>query len=359
MTRANLIGTLALLGAGLSGCSNTVAPISAPPRAFRLGFSATPPRLTTESALQTIEAWRPRGDIAQITQDVPWRALLADSGAALLVRRNLQALAALYHGRGLPIIVQLDVTNGLSRDREAPELIALGRSIVEPAIQALYREYVAAVDSIVHPEYLGLAMETNLIRTDSPPEVYAAIVRMTAAGDAALVAQGSTAKRFVSVQVETAWGRLPDVGRFVGIETERADFPFIGAIGLSSYPFLGGFAEPEEVPEDYYARLNESGAPALPMLVVEGGWTSASMPGVPPSPDRQARWIARQMELADRAGLVAVTQISYTDLDLSTYPASARASLAPFAELGLVDSALQPKPALAVWDEAFSRPLRR
>ena len=236
-------GSMALLVGAIVSCSSGVAPNSAPVRSYRLGFSATPPRLTIQSVLQTIEAWRPHADIAQITQSVPWRALLADTSAAELVRRDLKDLATLYHSRGLPLIVQIDVTDGLARDREAPELVALGRSITEPSVQQRYREYLAAVDSILHPEYLGLAMETNLVRAVAPPSVYAAVVTMAGGGENTLAAQGSTAKRFVSVQVETAWGRLPNVGHFVGINADRADFPFITALGLSSYPFLAGFAD--------------------------------------------------------------------------------------------------------------------
>jgi hypothetical protein len=255
------------------------------------------------------------------------------------------------------LIVQIDVTDGLARDREAPDLVALGRSISEPAVQQRYREYLAAVDSILHPEYLGLAMETNLVRAIAPPSLYAAVVTMARGGENSLVAQGSTAKRFVSVQVETAWGRLPNVGHFVGIDADRADFPFITALGLSSYPFLAGFANPSDVPVDYYARLNETSPTKLPMLIVEGGWSSGSVTGVTSSPERQALWIKRQMELADRAGLVAVTQIAFTDLDLSTYPVPPGSILPLFAQLGLVDVDFHPKPALAEWDRAFARPL--
>jgi hypothetical protein len=94
------------------------------------------------------------------------------------------------------------------------------------------------------------------------------------------------------------------------------------------------------------------------MLVVEGGWSSAAVTGVTSSPERQARWITRQMELADRAALVAVTQISFTDLDLSTYPVPPGSILPLFATLGLVDTDFHPKPALAEWDRAFARTLR-
>ena len=35
------------------------------------------------------------------------------------------------------------------------------------------------------------------------------------------------------------------------------------------------------------------------MMVMEGGWSSASVAGVASSPDLQARYIRRQMQLAD------------------------------------------------------------
>ncbi len=343
----------------LLACSKGVAPNTNVPRSYRLGFSATPPKLTIESVLATIDAWRPHADVAQITQTVPWRALLADTTAPALVRRDQKELVALYRSRGFPLIIQLDVTDGLNRQAEAPELVALGRSIAEPAVQQVYREYVAAVDSILHPEYLGLAMETNLVRAIAPASLYAAVKAIAALGENTLVSQNSTATRFISVQVETAWGRLPDVGQFAGIATDRADFPYIKTIGLSSYPYLAGFAEPGDVPIDYYARIAESGATRLPMLIVEGGWSSGSVTGVTSSPDKQARWIKRQMELADRASLVAVTQITFTDLDLSAYPVPPGSILPLFAQLGLVDANLNPKPALAEWDSAFTRPLRK
>jgi hypothetical protein len=357
MLRTNK-GRIVLLLAAVAACAKTTTPTSDLPRTYRLGFSATPPRLTIQSVLQTIDAWRPHADIAQITQTVPWKALLADTTAPFLVRRDQKDLVALYRSRGLPLMIELDVTDGLARDREAPELVALGRSIAEPAVQQKYREYVAAIDSILHPEYLGLAMETNLVRAIAPGGVYAAVKAIAAQGENTLVTQHSTVIRFISVQVETAWGRLPNVGHYVGIDTDRADFPFIRALGLSSYPFLGGFADPADVPVDYYARLSESTGGPLPMLITEGGWSSGSVSGVTSSPEKQARWIARQVELADKAGLVAVTQITFADLDLSTYPVPPGSILPLFAQLGLVDADLHPKPALAEWDRAFARPLR-
>jgi hypothetical protein len=352
---ALLAGVAATTAAACGGGSTDP---TLPARTFCMGFSALPPRPSLESVLATIEAWRTHADCANVSLTPPWRALLADTSAAFLVRRDTRELAALYRSRGLPLLVQIDATDGLGREREAPELVALGRSISEPAVQAAYREYVLAVDSIVRPDYLGLAMETNLVRAIAPATLYSALRTMVNASAAALAASGSTTKLFVSVQVETAWGRLPTAGSFVGVATDRRDFPFIHALGLSSYPFLGGFAQPEEVPDDYFARLAADGGPALPMLVMEGGWSSASVGPVSSSPEKQARWIRRQVALADRASLVAITQLTFTDIDLDVVELPPGSIVPLFASIGLVDEDFHAKPALAEWDRARRRPRR-
>lgn len=222
-------------------------------------------------------------------------------------------------------------------------------------MQQAYREYVLAVDSQIHPDYLGLAIETNLIREVAPARLYDALRSMVGATATALGARHSTTKLLVSVQVDVAWGRLTGGGSYRGIARDLADFPFIQALGLSAYPFLAGFARPQDVPGDYYARI--AAEARLPVLVTEGGWASVSVPGQESSPEEQAQWIARQMQLADSARAVAVLQIPFTDLDMAAWggvPESQTLSL--FSHIGLVDTSLQPKPALAVWDSTFKRP---
>jgi hypothetical protein len=269
------------------------------------------------------------------------------------VRSNEVGLANLFRGYGLRVVVMVDVTDGLARDREAPELVAAGRSITEPAVQALYRDYVRSVATLVQPDYLGLAAETNLIRAAAPDSVYDALVTMTNAAAADLGTLGATSRLYVSVQVEVAWGGLGG-GGYQGIATDLADFPFIEALGLSSYPYLGGIAVPGDLPLDYYSRLATESS--LPVLVVEGGWPSESVGSVSSTPAVQARFIGRQMELLAAANAVAVFQLTYADLHPSIFPPGSILPL--FATLGLVDTALAPKPALAVWDSVFARPRR-
>ncbi|HEU4722760.1 MAG TPA: hypothetical protein VFS59_15485 [Gemmatimonadaceae bacterium] len=352
MTRSTLVTLAAVLSCASSG---TEPASEGGTRTYRMGFSWMPPRPTVPEVLRTIDSVGKHADGALMVVDVPWKALLADTSASQLVRRDNLPVAQLFRQRGLPIVATLELANGLDRTAEAEALVALGRSIAEPAVQRAYREFAVAFDSIVRPEWLGLAMETNLIRAAAKPTVYAAVVTMTNAAAAELRAAGSPTKLMVSVQVETAWGRLAGAGGgvFVGVQRDRTDFPFVQVLGLSSYPYLGGFATPEQMPLDYYTRV--AGGWAAPMMVVEGGWTSGSVPGVASSPELQARYIRRQMQLADEAKLLGVYQITFTDLDLSSFPVPSGSILPLFAELGLVDASYRAKPALAVWDSVRGR----
>ena len=342
----------------LLGCAASTDPPSSAvgSRTYRMGFSPIPPRLSTAEVLRTADEMSRHADAALMVLDIPWAALLADTNAAFLVRRDQLQLARLLTQRGVPLVAALEPANGLDRGAESAALVALGRSITEPAVQRAYREYVVAFDSIVRPDYLVIAVETNLIRAASKPSVYGALVAMSNAAAAQLRAAGSTTKLMVSVQVDVAWGRLTGSGSFVGIARDRADFPFVDVLGLSSYPYLAGFTSPEDIPLDYYSRLTTD-AP-LPMIVTEGGWTSGSVAGVSSSPDLQARYIRRQMQLADAAKLLGVFQITFTDLDVASFNLPPGSILPLFAQLGLVDANYRAKPALAVWDSARSVGMR-
>jgi hypothetical protein len=228
--------------------------------------------------------------------------------------------------------------------------------LTEPAVRDAYVRYVAAFAAVIQPEYLSVASETNLVRAAAPPALYAALV--DAAGRAAVEAKRRSAatRVFTTIQVEVAWGR-PRPGTFVGIARDRVDFPFVEALGLSSFPYLGGFVEPEEVPLDYYTRL-QAGSTVLPMLVIEGGWPSAGAAGIASSPDKQRRYIQQHVRILDAARASAYFQITFTDLDVAGFAVPANSSLPLFATLGLVDVNFAPKPALQAWDDTFRRPYR-
>jgi hypothetical protein len=55
---------------------------------------------------------------------------------------------------------------------------------------------------------------------------------------------------------------------------------------------------------------------------------------------------------------IAWFQLTYTDIELHSLSPSLAAGLLPFSRLGVVDTLLAAKPALAAWDAQFARPLR-
>ena len=340
---------LVLLGVLLTGCSDSGGPDGSA-RRYLMGFSAIPPRMDTTLLLETLTLASQHSDAGLIQLSIPWDILLIDTAAATEVRLVRLPLLNFYRGSGKKIVVALDVTNGLDRSAEDPILVGLGQSITDTMVQRLYREYVSAVDSILHPDYLSLAAETNLIRLAAPAAVYNAVVTMVNDAATDLAVQGSTTRLMVSVQVETAWGRLQGTSNFVGIAQDRSDFPFLDALGLSSYPYLGGFTQPEDIPGDYYDRLVED--QPLPVLVLEGGWPSESAGSIISSPQLQVRYIQRHGEILAATNARGLFQITFTDLHPSLFPPGSTLSL--FATLGLVDTALLAKPALAAWDELLN-----
>lgn len=344
---------LALAAAGCSDDDDSPFLPSSPTRAFRMGFSPFPPRPELPLLVATVDLWAQRADAGLILVDPPWAALLAGEDPDSLIRGNQLGIADYFRTKGLRVIVSIDPTNGLDRSAESPALVAAGRSLGEPEVRELYRRYATAMDTIVRPDYIGLASETNLVRAIAPAALYNAVAQAADTAAASIRAVDPAAKLYATVQVEVAWGRPG--GTFVRTDQDRADFPFADAIGLSSFPYLGGFSDPDSIPLDYYSRLQPGAAAALPLLVIEGGWPSVPVGAVASTTAMQARYIARHAKMIGAAPVVAWFQITFTDLDEAVY-GFPPGSLTPFANLGLVDVDLSPKPALAEWDAVFARP---
>ena len=347
---------LALACAGFLACSDdstSPPPDEGPTRTYRMGFSGIPPRIDFDIAIQSIDMWSHRADAAIISMELPWDSLLAGVSAEEMVAREQAGLADYFRSKGHELWIYLDPANGLDRAGESDALVRNGRSITEPEIQAMFRRYAVVIDSMIEPAHLGLALETNLIRAAAPDSLYQAIRDVANAAAVDVRLSNPDVKLSVSVQVDVAWGGLVG-GGYQGVDQDFFDFPFVDELGLSSYPYLAGFEEPEDVPLNYYSRLVEGRT--IPVMITEGGWTSESVDAIVSSEDEQRRYIVRQAQLLDEVGATAVFQLTFTDIDLTSFPPDPILYL--FATLGLVDVDLNPKPALAAWDAVFARSRR-
>ncbi len=322
-------------------------------RTYRMGFQSSAPRIDFDLVIKSLHIWEQRADAAMITTEVPWDSLYAGMTPQTYVVNNFKGLVDYYRSKNFPLWVYIDPANGLNRGSDALALVARKKSISQADAQKLYRRFVFVMDSILMPDHLGLALETNLIRGSSPDSIYHGIVK--AANDAAqeVRAFDKQVKLSISVQVDYAWGKLNN-GVFVPVDKDFSDFPFMEEIGLSSYPYFV-FDKPQDIPLDYYSRLLTG--KQVPVFVTEGGWSSATVATYAGSVEKQRDYMIRQSQLLDAVEASAWFQLTFTDIDVTALPAGVPDNIVLFSNLGLVDKDLKPKPALDAWDSIFKRPL--
>src|SRR5258708_37929604 len=168
---------VAFLATVAAAWGDSAGPVSAP-RSFLMGFSDFPPRLDSTIVIPALNYWIPHADAAIMHVSPPWAALIGGVSPAAAVDDVEVPLANYYRAKGLALVFTVDATDGLNRAAEAPEPVALGRSITDTAIQRMYRHWVTPVSPPLPPEYLGLVAETNLIRVAAPDSGYRAVVTM-------------------------------------------------------------------------------------------------------------------------------------------------------------------------------------
>lgn len=343
----------------LCGACSKKEEVTPSTRTYRMGFQNSAPRFDDINLfLRSLDIWTQRADAAMITTEPPWAKLLAGESPVKYAIDNYKGLVDYYRSKNLKLWIYLDPQNGLERTQDAAELVAAVKSIAQPEIQKIFRRFAIVMDSLYKPEHLGLALETNLIRGATTATIYNGVVK--AANDAAadIKARKSSAKLSVSVQADFAWGKLQGTS-YQGINKDFIDFPFIEELGISSYPYLV-FDKPSDIPVDYYSRLTEG--KNLSVFISEGGWASQSVTSparvFSSSPQAQADYISHHASLLDRANATAVFQLLFTDVDLAAIPTNVSPNILLFTTIGMVDTQFQPKPALAIWDNVFARPLK-
>ncbi len=339
-------------------CKEEVDPI--PSRTYYMGFQNSAPRYDNiDIVLQALSLWTPRADAAMITTEVPWKQLLNGVTVNDYVLSEYKGLVDYYRILDLKLWVYIDPQNGLDRTNDAVDLQKAGKSIADVDMQLLYQKFVIAMDSILHPDHLGLALETNLIYAAAPTSIYEGVKVAANNAAAAIRLRNETLPLSISIQAETAWNKFSG-GPYAGIAKDFTDFPFIDELGISSYPYFG-FSKPNNIPINYYSRLIEG--KNIPVFISEGGWPTESLTTADQSfvssQEIQRDYFTQHGKLLDEVKATAIFQLPFTDIDTDYLPADAPENIVYFTSLGLVDKSLQPKLALSIWDELYNRKLTK
>jgi hypothetical protein len=344
----------------LASCKKDDPPAT---RTYRMGFQNSAPRFDDFNLfIQSLAIWTPRADAAIISTEVPWDSLYAGKSASSYVINHYKGLVDYYRSKNFMLWVYIDPANGLDRSADAPELAALGKSMMQNDAQKIYRRFAVVMDSILRPEHLGLALETNLIRAASPASLYNSLKKAVNDAAAEVRVVDKNVKLSVSVQADVAWGRLLGNGVYIGMAQDFVDFPFMEELGISSYPYFG-FSKPEDIPLNYYSKLIEG--KSLPIFVSEGGWpsqsftiTGANQKTITSDLTVQQNYFTRQSQLLDNAKAIGLFQLVVTDIDSSSVPSNIDPNINNFIYLGVLDLNLKPKPSLTTWDGLFKRTLQ-
>lgn len=173
-------------------------------RTYRMGFQNSAPRVDFDLTIRSLQLWEQRADAAMITTEVPWDSLYAGTSPKNYVLNNFKGLVDYYRSKNFKLWVYIDPANGLNRGSDALALVARKKSIAQANVQQLYRRFAFVMDSILKPDHMGLALETNLIRGAAPDSVYKGVKK--AANDAftEIRAYDKHAKMSVSIQVDYA-----------------------------------------------------------------------------------------------------------------------------------------------------------
>src|SRR5260370_11896206 len=139
-----------------------------------MGFSDFPPRLDSTIVIPALNYWIPHADAAIMHVSPPWAALIGGVSPAAAVDDVEVPLANYYRAKGLALVFTVDATDGLNRAAQAPELVALGRSITDTAIQRMYRQWVTAVAPHPHPDYPPPAAQPHLLPPAPPASAHPA-----------------------------------------------------------------------------------------------------------------------------------------------------------------------------------------
>jgi hypothetical protein len=253
------------------------------------------------------------------------------------------------------------VSGNASAYKFGPVVIALGvardapggvKSTVDwsTAQRQRFLDAVTAVARDLRPEFLALGVETNRLY-QSDPASFEGFVRGYAEAYEAVKKVSPGTRVFTIWQLELMRGTayLMTARQETAPQWDLLARFKLDVAAYTTYPYLH-FADPKDVPDDYYADAAKRNA--APIAFTEIGWPSADLGGAATgsayggTPEEQAAFVAR---------FFALTRALAPALALWSFP-NDLGSAAPgtYASISLRRNDGTPKPALAAWQAGIA-----
>ncbi len=323
------------------------------------GFFPSPPELTAESLIATLDGISEHGDVILVQRAIPWGDFIdRPDGEAqdLLELKNLITMAG---QRGLEPIFVVDPLNGLDRRQLSPLPPKLeGGNFSSPGIRTAFKNYAITLAREFHPRYIGLASEINTY-ADAHPEDFPNFVSLYRETYEAIKRESPETQVFVTFQ----WDDLNNAIPFDAIDGEpfqpkweqiEVFEPQLDIWAISSYPFVV-FERAADIPPDYYTPL--LARTDKPLAVAEGGVNSRPIEPFPGTPQDQIdhlnavdAQLGERLEFWIQLVLFDINTEFYRDFLAENGMETTADTILWFGAIGLLESDGTPKPALETWD---------
>lgn len=337
-------------------------------RPFHLGFTPFPYDISLEAVDWTYQTLAKDSDMTvhSIDDGVPWNEALLDAPFPKKVTDDWK-MRAERTPKNHVVYVQVNPLDlykkGIATDLSAiPNGEWNQKRLDDPKVEKAFLNYCRRAITSFHPSYFGLAIESNLLLTNSPNS-WPAYINL---------------HQYIYRELKNRYPSLPVFSTFVApallqgyapehdVPKQRKGLhqllPYCDAYAISLYPYMSVYTA-EQVPAGMFDELFGL-SEGKPIVISETGYPAAEFSinnGAIPfhgTPAKQASFIGRLLAEAQRRKIMFINNFVLRDYEALWIKVGRTDIAAVWKNDGLYDANGLPRPALGLWKWALARPYR-
>lgn len=350
-----------------TGCGNhpkdisVLPPITADSRPFLMGFTRWPPDLSEASVEIADRFIEQHADLAvvHLLGGIPW----PEAFEGLAYPKDVNTQLSYRPPSGTKLYVSVTPLNmdrsGIAPywgERDNMPLPPAWRDarLDSPQVKKAYGEFLMHIVDEMHPDYLNIGVEANLLITKNP-SAWPAYVELHKYCYKLLKEKYPDLPVFVSIEVLHLNGLADKADKETQYRLVKDLMAYSDLFGMSVYPYMS-YQVPRPMPAGFLDFARQFGRP---IAVAESGYTSENVwIFVLPlfgSEDLQTDFVSKLLSVAVRDRYLFVVNFATTDFEklVKKLPYMIGNMAKIWQNTGLQDSHLRPKKALSIWDSYF------